>query len=168
MKDKSDNSPVVRKKRGSYSISAVAEMFDIHQQTIRLYERQGLISPSRSSGNTRKFTEEDVAQLEEVIYLTHKLGVNLAGVNMILKLKKKMKRMQADMNKIFSQAEASLDLDEQKQKENLAMNFSKLVQARKKNISDKNFEKKDEYSQDDSDFGDWLDVDDQDDEKDEL
>jgi MerR family transcriptional regulator/heat shock protein HspR len=84
-------------------------MFGVHQQTIRLYEKEGLISPSRSSGNTRKFTEEDVNQLEEVIYLTHKLGVNLAGVSIILKLKKKVKKMQEEMNALFEQAKENLD-----------------------------------------------------------
>ena len=80
----------VKRKKAYYSISAVSKMFTIHQQTVRLYEKEGLISPKRSEGNTRLFSEEDVEQLEEVIYLTHQLGINLAGVQMILKLQKKM------------------------------------------------------------------------------
>lgn len=69
-------------------------MFSIHQQTIRLYEREGLITPKRSDGNTRLFSEEDVDRLEEVIFLTHKLGINLAGVQMVLKLQKQIRKMQ--------------------------------------------------------------------------
>ena len=80
----------MKRKKGFYSISAVAKMFSIHQQTIRLYEKEGLISPKRSEGNTRLFSEEDVDQLEKIIYLTHQLGVNLVGVEMILKLQKKI------------------------------------------------------------------------------
>jgi len=107
--EKIEKKTPLRKKKGSYSISVVSEMFGVHQQTIRLYEKEGLISPNRSSGNTRKFTEDDVNQLEEVIYLTHKLGVNLAGVSIILKLKKKVKKMQDEMNALFDKAKANLD-----------------------------------------------------------
>ncbi len=91
----------MKRKKGFFSISAVAEMFDIHQQTIRLYEREGLIAPKRSDGNTRLFSEEDVNKLEEVIYLTHKLGINLAGVQMVLRLQKQIKKLQKDMNSAF-------------------------------------------------------------------
>src|SRR5439155_1330812 len=84
----------INRKKGYFSISAVSKMFSVHQQTIRLYEKEGLISPKRTSGNTRMFSEEDVNRLEEVIYLTHQLGINLAGVQMILKLEKQIKKMQ--------------------------------------------------------------------------
>ncbi len=100
-----------RRKRGTYSISVVADMLGVHQQTIRLYEKEGLISPKRSSGNTRQFTEEDVEQLEKVIHLTHKLGVNIAGVSMILKLQKKIKKLQDQVNKVFKQTSDSLERD---------------------------------------------------------
>lgn len=103
----------MRKKKGTYSISVVADMLGIHQQTIRLYEKEGLINPKRSSGNTRQFTEEDVEQLEKVIHLTHKLGVNIAGVTMILKLQKKIKTLQEQMNKVFEQTSDSLAKDSQ-------------------------------------------------------
>jgi len=85
---------MLKRKKGYFSISAVAKMFSVHQQTIRLYEKEGLINPKRSIGNTRLFSEEDVDKLEEIIYLTHQLGVNLAGVQMIFKLKKQMSKMQ--------------------------------------------------------------------------
>ena len=78
----------IKRKKGFFSISAVAKMFSIHQQTIRLYEKEGLITPKRSEGNTGLFSEEDIEKLEEIIYLTHQLGINLAGVQMILEIKK--------------------------------------------------------------------------------
>lgn len=99
----------VKRKKAFFSISAVAEMFSIHQQTVRLYEKEGLICPKRSEGNTRLFSEEDINRLEEIIYLTHQLGINLAGVEMILKLKKQMSKMQKDMNRVFEQTAAELD-----------------------------------------------------------
>ncbi|MFH0898693.1 MAG: helix-turn-helix transcriptional regulator [bacterium] len=100
---------VPMRRKGYYSISVVAKMFGVHQQTVRMYEKEGLINPKRSSGNTRLFSEEDVERLEEIINLTHKMGVNLAGVEIILKLQKKMKRMQTEMNKIFDQAHGQLE-----------------------------------------------------------
>lgn len=99
----------INRKKGYFSISAVAKMFSVHQQTIRLYEKEGLICPKRSSGNTRLFSETDIDRLEEVIYLTHQLGINLAGVDMILKLKKQIKTMQKEMNKVFENANQELD-----------------------------------------------------------
>lgn len=99
----------MKRKKGFFSISAVAEMFSVHQQTIRLYEKEGLINPKRSDGNTRLFSEEDVDRLEEIVYLTHQLGINLAGVEMILKLKKQIKKMQKDMNKLFDNTQKELD-----------------------------------------------------------
>ncbi len=98
----------VKRKKGFFSISGVAEMFSIHQQTIRLYEREGLINPKRSEGNTRLFSEEDVNRLEEVIYLTHKMGINLAGVQMILKLQNQVKKMQKSMNRMFEETNNDL------------------------------------------------------------
>lgn len=107
----------MKRKQGFFSISAVAKMFSVHQQTIRLYEREGLITPKRSDGNTRLFSEEDVDRLEEVIYLTHKLGINLAGVQMVLKLQKQIKKMQKDMNRMFEETNDSLKAEELTHKE---------------------------------------------------
>lgn len=109
----------MRKKKGYFSISAVAKMFSVHQQTIRLYEKEGLINPKRSSGNTRLFSEEDVNKLEEVIYLTHKLGINLAGVEMILKLQKQIKKMQKDMNALFKKAQQELSQESELKKQHI-------------------------------------------------
>jgi len=78
-------------------ISAVAEMYDIHPQTLRLYEREGLLIPSRSEGNTRFYTDEDLEALETILSLTRDLGVNLAGVEIILNMRKRMEEMQKEM-----------------------------------------------------------------------
>lgn len=99
----------MKRRKGFYSISVVAKMFEVHQQTIRLYEKEGLISPQRSDGNTRQFTDEDVEQLEKIIYLTHKLGINLAGVEMILKLQKKIDKLQGEINKAFENTKNDLE-----------------------------------------------------------
>lgn len=107
----------MKRKKGYFSISAVAKMFSVHQQTIRLYEKEGLLSPKRSEGNTRLFSEEDVNRLEEIIYLTHKLGINLAGVEMILRLQKQMKKMQKEMNTLFNHMQDELSQENETSKE---------------------------------------------------
>ena len=83
-------------------------MLNLHQQTIRSYEKMGLISPKRSEGNTRMFTEEDITTLETVIYYTNKLGVNLSGVEVILKMQKEIDKMQKKMNTLFSESKHQL------------------------------------------------------------
>ena len=103
----------MKRKKGFYSISAVAKMFSIHQQTIRLYEKEGLICPKRSEGNTRLFSEEDVDRLEEIIHLTHQLGVNLAGVEMVLKLQNKIEKMKKKMNDIFENTQNELKQEQE-------------------------------------------------------
>jgi MerR family transcriptional regulator, heat shock protein HspR len=75
-------------------ISSVAEQYAIHPQTLRLYEREGLLKPSRSDGNTRLYTDEDLERLEVILHLTRDLGVNLAGVEIILNMREKMAEMQ--------------------------------------------------------------------------
>ena len=91
--------PRGRKTRGKagYMISAVAEMYSIHPQTLRLYEREGLLVPSRSDGNTRLYTQQDLEQLETILNLTRDLGVNLAGVEIILNMRQRMEEMQKEM-----------------------------------------------------------------------
>lgn len=89
---------MVRKKgRAAYMISAVAEQYGIHPQTLRLYEREGLLKPSRTEGNTRLYTEEDLQRLEVILSLTRDMGVNLAGVEIILSLRERMQHMQRQM-----------------------------------------------------------------------
>jgi MerR family transcriptional regulator/heat shock protein HspR len=91
--------PRGRKTRGKagYMISAVAEMYNIHPQTLRLYEREGLLVPSRSHGNTRLYTQKDLEQLETILNLTRDLGVNLAGIEIILNMRERMKQMEDEM-----------------------------------------------------------------------
>lgn len=121
-----------RRKKGYFSISAVSKMFSVHQQTVRLYEKQGLITPKRSAGNTRLFSEEDIDQLEEVIYLTHEMGVNLVGVEMILRLKKQIKKMQNEMNKMFESTQQNLEQEVEKSKEAIQATSQRLVQLKNK------------------------------------
>lgn len=83
--------------KAAYMISAVAEQYEIHPQTLRLYEREGLLAPSRSEGNTRLYTDEDLERLEVILKLTRELGVNLAGVEIILNMREKMEAMQRQM-----------------------------------------------------------------------
>jgi MerR family transcriptional regulator/heat shock protein HspR len=121
----------VRRKKAFYSISAVAKMFSVHQQTIRLYEKQGFITPKRSAGNTRLFAEEDVDRLEEIIYLTHQLRINLAGVEMILKLKKQIDKMQTHMNQLFDATQKELDKESEASKIMARESAIKLMHLRK-------------------------------------
>jgi MerR family transcriptional regulator/heat shock protein HspR len=85
------------KSKAAYMISAVAEQYEIHPQTLRLYEREGLLRPSRSEGNTRLYTDDDLERLEIILQLTRELGVNLAGVEIILNMREKMEAMQKQM-----------------------------------------------------------------------
>jgi MerR family transcriptional regulator/heat shock protein HspR len=82
------------RSKAAYMISAVAEQYQIHPQTLRLYEREGLLAPSRSEGNTRLYTDGDLERLEVILKLTRELGVNLAGVEIILNMREKMEAMQ--------------------------------------------------------------------------
>ena len=84
-----------------FMISVVAERYDIHPQTLRLYEREGLLKPSRTDGNTRLYSEDDLAQLETILSLTRDLGVNLAGVEIILNMRRKMEQMQSEVNEFM-------------------------------------------------------------------
>jgi MerR family transcriptional regulator/heat shock protein HspR len=121
----------MKRRKGFYSISVVAKMFSVHQQTVRMYEKEGLISPKRTEGNTRLFSEEDVDRLEEVIFLTHKMGVNLAGVQMILKLQKKIKNLQGEMNKLFVQMNGQLESESEQYREDIKEQGEKLVAMKK-------------------------------------
>lgn len=80
-----------------YMISVVSEILGVHPQTLRLYEREGFVKPKRSEGNTRLYSEEDVEKLEMILRLTRELGVNLAGVEVILSMREKLERMQMEM-----------------------------------------------------------------------
>src|ERR1700731_3881103 len=93
---------MAKRNKASFMISAVAEQFQVHPQTLRLYEREGLLKPSRSEGNTRLYTEDDVERLEVILKLTRDLGVNLAGVEIILNMLEKMAEMQRQIEAFVS------------------------------------------------------------------
>ncbi len=91
-----------------YMISAVAEKYNIHPQTLRLYEREGLLTPSRTDGNTRMYSDEDLEQLETILALTRDLGVNLAGVEIILNMRRKIEAMQLEVNEFMEYVKREL------------------------------------------------------------
>ena len=91
-----------RKGRGAYMISAVAEMYGIHPQTLRLYEREGLLKPSRTEGNTRLYTDEDLQRLEFILSLARDLGVNISGMAIILQMRERMEEMQRQIQEFVT------------------------------------------------------------------
>jgi MerR family transcriptional regulator/heat shock protein HspR len=97
-----------KKSKAAYMISAVAEQYEIHPQTLRLYEREGLLKPSRSDGNTRLYTDDDLERLEVILKLTRDLGVNLAGVEIILNMREKMEEMQRQIEHFVSSLNTEL------------------------------------------------------------
>jgi MerR family transcriptional regulator/heat shock protein HspR len=106
-----------RKSKGAYMISAVAEMYGIHPQTLRLYEREGLLKPSRTEGNTRLYTDEDLQRLEFILSLARDLGVNISGMAIILQMRERMEEMQRQIQdfvkyiqeEVLSRANAATD-----------------------------------------------------------
>jgi len=97
--------PPDRKPAGAgkyYMISVVAKSYGIHPQTLRLYEREGLLKPSRTEGNTRLYSEDDLRELELILNLTRDLGVNLAGVEIVLNMRRNMEQMQAEVSEFVS------------------------------------------------------------------
>jgi len=99
---------MVRKRKGFYTIGMVARMYNIHPQTLRLYEREGLIKPQRTAGNNRLYTDEDLERLEFILTLTRELGVNLAGVEIILRMKEQMEEMQKQIEQLLEFIEKQL------------------------------------------------------------
>src|SRR6185312_1419583 len=109
--------PAKRKSKGAYMISAVAEMNEIHPQTLRLYEREGLLKPSRTEGNTRLYTDEDLQRLEFILNLARDLCVNISGIAIILQMRERMEEMQRQIQdfvkylqqEVLSRATAAAD-----------------------------------------------------------
>jgi MerR family transcriptional regulator/heat shock protein HspR len=91
-----------RKDSAYYMISVVARQFEVHPQTLRLYEREGLLRPSRTEGNTRLYSDQDLEVLSFILSLTRDLGVNLAGVEIILNMRRKMEAMQMEMDRFMT------------------------------------------------------------------
>ncbi|MEE8587027.1 MAG: helix-turn-helix transcriptional regulator [Acidobacteriota bacterium] len=98
-------------KSVGYTIGAVAEMYEVHPQTLRTYEREGLLRPSRSQGNRRLFSDDDLRRLETILSLTRDLGVNLAGVEVILNMREKMEAMQSEVESLVEYLCHQFDLD---------------------------------------------------------
>src|ERR1700730_11402365 len=91
-----------KRSRAGYMISAVSELYNLHPQTLRLYERVGLLKPSRSEGNTRLYTDSDLKRLEVILTLTREMGVKLAGIEIILNMREKMSELQHQMEAFTS------------------------------------------------------------------
>lgn len=109
--------------KACFMISVVAQRYDIHPQTLRLYEREGLLRPSRTEGNTRLYSAEDLERLETILTLTRELGVNLAGVEIILNMREKMAQMQTEVNEFMAYVKQELarGLDDWEQRLGTAM-----------------------------------------------
>jgi MerR family transcriptional regulator, heat shock protein HspR len=102
-------SPSGRKRaKAGYMISAVAELYKLHPQTLRLYERVGLLKPSRSQGNTRLYTDEDLERLDVILTLARDMGVNLAGIEIILNMREKMVEMERQMTEFATVVQQEL------------------------------------------------------------
>ena len=114
------------KGKGYYMISAVAQTYGIHPQTLRLYEREGLLKPSRTEGNTRLYSEEDLRQLETVLNLTRDLGVNLAGVEIILNMRLKMEQMQVEVSEFIEYVRKEMVKEEEGWKDRVKNALVKL------------------------------------------
>lgn len=112
-----------QRNKAYYMISVVAQKYNIHPQTLRLYEREGLLKPSRTDGNTRLYSDEDLEQLETILSLTRELGVNLAGVEIILNMRAKIERMQGEVNEFmeYVRRELSRGLGDWEQRLNTAL-----------------------------------------------
>jgi MerR family transcriptional regulator, heat shock protein HspR len=112
-----------RPGKAYYMISAVAQRYDIHPQTLRMYEREGLLKPSRTEGNTRLYSEEDMERLETILSLTRDLGVNLAGVEIILNMRARIEQMQREVNEFmqYVKGEMSRGLGDWEQRLNTAL-----------------------------------------------
>jgi MerR family transcriptional regulator/heat shock protein HspR len=97
-----------KRAKAGYMISAVAELYKLHPQTLRLYERVGLLKPSRSQGNTRLYTDEDLERLDVILTLARDMGVNLAGIEIILNMREKMVEMERQMTEFATVVQQEL------------------------------------------------------------
>ncbi len=119
---------MVERKHRLYMISVVSEMLGIHPQTLRIYEREGFIKPSRSGGNTRLYSEDDIEKLEMVLRLTRDLGVNLAGVEVIFSMREKMEQMRRSMEAALLQhQEELLELRQRVERRKASARVGKIV-----------------------------------------
>ncbi len=127
------------KRRGLYTIGVVAKMYDIHPQTLRLYEREGLLKPSRTEGNTRLYSDEDLERLEFILFLTREMGVNLAGVDIILNMKEQIEELQKQIDQLLEFIQTQLSNVQSEELKKAIVNVSKrkvmkvedIIQAQK-------------------------------------
>jgi len=114
-------------------ISSVAESYQIHPQTLRLYERLGLLQPSRSEGNTRLYSEDDLRRLEVILTLTRELGVNLAGVEVILNMREKMEQLQLQVEEMveFLREEVSPSVAKSMRNSLVPVPGAKIIRSRR-------------------------------------
>jgi MerR family transcriptional regulator/heat shock protein HspR len=124
---------MAKTKRPLYMISVVAEMFSVHPQTLRAYEREGLLRPARTDGNTRLYSEEDLERIELILRLTKDLGVNLAGVEVILNMRERMGEMQGRMTEMLQEVLRRMEV-EFKQRAQTQANSEGLVPVGRKGI----------------------------------
>ncbi len=124
---------MAKQKRPLYMISVVAEMFDIHPQTLRAYEREGLLRPARTDGNTRLYSQEDIERIEMILRLTKDLGVNLAGVEVILNMLERMGDMQERVNQMLQEMLRRME-EEVKHRQQVQENAEGLVPLGRKGI----------------------------------
>lgn len=110
------------KQRPKYSISVVAQMFEVHPQTLRMYEREGLIKPRRTERNTRMYCDDDIERLKSILNLTQEMGVNLAGVEVVLRMREQMDRMRENMEQLLGK------LRDKIQREFTARDFQEIVE----------------------------------------
>lgn len=113
-------------KEKTYLISAVASKYNIHPQTLRLYEREGLLVPSRTKGNTRVYFEKDLKKLEFILNLSREMGVNLAGIEIIYNMKRKMEIMQEEFSNFLEELKKEFVGKEKffEEKKNAVVKFS--------------------------------------------
>ncbi|MGD8536252.1 MAG: MerR family transcriptional regulator [Candidatus Aminicenantes bacterium] len=134
-----------KEPKNYYHISSVSKMFNIHPQTLRLYEREGLLRPSRSEGNTRCYTDEDLRQLELILNLTRDLGVNLAGVEVVINMRRKIEQIEEEVNmfleyirkEFFEGKEEEFEL---RTKSMVRVSPAKIIRIEKEKVKEKNGE----------------------------
>ncbi len=135
-------------KKAYYMISVVAEKYDLHPQTLRLYEREGLLKPERTEGNTRLYSDDDLETLEVILNLTRTLGVNLAGVEVVLNMRNKMEQMQTEVGQLIDFIKQEMSEKELKKTESSLVRVSstqilKILRDRKTGSDNDNQEQTD-------------------------
>lgn len=123
---------MVAKRRGEtavYVISVAAELAGVHPQTLRVYERKGLLSPQRTSGNTRRYSLDDIERLRRIQELTQQEGVNLAGAKMVLRMEEQLQRMRRDITRMAARVQ-ELEADVAREMRGMAQQAGEIIPAR--------------------------------------